>query len=195
MGQFDIANFTVDSEPAKEEITQYPSWVTTATDSSKRVYNLIVAHAKKIEQKISEEMDLAIKDRKLVARTILSEAGLDPSYISQPAQKLLKEYLNSENDRLSSLWSRKHNRKKQSGKKLLKSEIESKYRELKKLYKIECDKNYRAFAEDVLNSKFLEAHESLARKNKELIKEVEELRASRANLQQELARLQLKVVK
>lgn len=195
MSQFDITNFTESIAPPRDETPNIPAWVIYGSDTTKKVYEAILLHSKKIENKIESGKILAIKDRRIVARTVLKEVGLDPSYISQPAQKQLKEFLASQNEHLTSLWELKNKREGTSGKKLSKAQLEVEVTKLRKQYNDERNKNYRGFAEEVLNSHFLEEHANLARRNQELLKEVEELRSARATLLQKLAKYEVKAVK
>lgn len=119
--------FSLDKYAIASASTQEPEWV--KSDTKRKLYQNVCEAFKTIKSAIETNKKLAIKERRIVARKIAMDSGVDPSLLSKRRQPEINTLIIEKNLELEELWKATSATKYTYGKKLTKSEIQKKYRD------------------------------------------------------------------
>lgn len=118
---FELDNFLT-TAPAPEA----PEWASTET--KRALYTHVCAEFERIKCRMESGEDLAIKERKIVARTIAKEIGVHDSLLNKRRQPEINELITQNNMELDKLWNHLEATKYKTSKKPSKAKIEDELR-------------------------------------------------------------------
>lgn len=104
-----------------------PEWATSET--KRTLYSHVCAEFTRIKILMESGQDLAIKERKIVARTIAKEGGVHDSLLNKRRQPEIHELISEYNTELEKLWNHQKATKYKVAKKPSKATIETELRE------------------------------------------------------------------
>jgi hypothetical protein len=119
---FELDNFLT-SAPAAET----PEWANSET--KRALYKHVCAEFERIKGRMESGEDLAIKERKIVARTIAKESRVHDSLLNKRRQPEIHELITQNNIELDKLWSHLEATKYKTSKKPSKAKIEDELRQ------------------------------------------------------------------
>jgi hypothetical protein len=119
---FELNTFLTDA-PAPEA----PEWANSET--KRALYKHVCAEFERIKTLMKSGQDLAIKERRIVARTIAKESGVHDSLLNKRRQPEINELITQNNIELDKLWNHLEATKYKTSKKPSKAKIEDELRD------------------------------------------------------------------
>jgi hypothetical protein len=114
-------DFSLDNYKKPSPVVQMPSWAKSA--SCKKLYVRGIFYFDLIKSNIDLQIDLPIKERKIVLRRLAKDCSVDPSLLSARRQPDLINFIAQKNAELDEYWISKSSARSVSGRKLKKSEL------------------------------------------------------------------------
>lgn len=105
---------------------EVPEWATSET--KRALYKHVCAEFERIKSRMESREDLAIKERKIVARTIAKESGVHDSLLNKRRQPEIHDLITQYNTELEKLWDHLEATKYRTSKKPSKAKIEDELR-------------------------------------------------------------------
>ncbi|WP_422422168.1 hypothetical protein [Pseudomonas sp. GZD-222] len=177
--KFSLDEYAISSDPSKE-----PMWVNSET--KRKLFQNVCKEFEKIKGAIESKNELTIKERRIIARRVAIDSGVDPSLLSIRRQPEINNLIIEKNLELDELWNIISATKYTYGKKLTKAELHKK--NIIQAAEIERLTNLR-LAEALtrsIESQIIDSH-------KNLIAQIDNLKAEKAELQDRNSRLTIQL--
>jgi hypothetical protein len=119
--------FELDKFLASAPAPEAPEWANSET--KRALYKHVCAEFERIKTLMMSGQDLAIKERKIVARTIAKKSGVHDSLLNKRRQPEIYELISQNNNELDKLWNHLEATKYKTSKKPSKAKIEVELRD------------------------------------------------------------------
>lgn len=175
MSKFKLSDYAVDkkNDAGDNDREHVPFWVESGTKTTKNLYKCILNEYEMLVQRIeTSKTILSINDRRIVNKRIANKCCVDKSNITIRRQPDIVDLINNLNNRLATLWERIQRRKKTSGKKLTKRELEIDRSDLVKEINRLKVMNLTEYVNRYIESKVLSKQRELSKENSILKKDL-----------------------